>query len=196
MSSQAPPATAATTATALVVDRLHVTYKVRATDRLAVRDVSFSIGREQTFGLVGESGCGKSTTALAITRYLPSNGRISGGSISVNGQDLASMGPDALRRLRARTISMVYQEPARALNPSIRVGRQVAEVYELAGLKKAEALERAEEMLRVVQIPRSSSSTSRRQPSTPPSKPKYSTCSHRCARGSTRQSCSSATTSA
>ncbi|HUB70410.1 MAG TPA: ABC transporter ATP-binding protein [Acidimicrobiales bacterium] len=152
MSSQAPPATAATTATALVVDRLHVTYKVRATDRLAVRDVSFSIGREQTFGLVGESGCGKSTTALAITRYLPSNGRISGGSISVNGQDLASMGPDALRRLRARTISMVYQEPARALNPSIRVGRQVAEVYELAGLKKAEALERAEEMLRVVQI--------------------------------------------
>ena len=88
-----------------------------------------SIGRQESFGLVGESGCGKSTTALAITRYLPRNGRLAGGSITVNGKDAALDGQDTrLRKFRARTVSMVYQEPGRALNPSIRVGRQVAEV--------------------------------------------------------------------
>ncbi len=138
----------------LVMDAAHVdvTYTVRGADRLAVRDVSFQIGRQESFGLVGESGCGKSTMALAITRYLARNGRVSAGSITVNDQDIASLGKDALRRLRARTVSMVYQEPGRALNPSIRVGRQVAEVFEIAGLGRAEAMGRAEEALRRVQI--------------------------------------------
>jgi peptide/nickel transport system ATP-binding protein len=137
-----------------VVDASHVdvTYTVRGTDRLVVRDVSFQIGRQESFGLVGESGCGKTTMALAITRYLARNGRVSSGSISVNGQDIASLGKDALRSLRAGTVSMVYQEPGRALNPSIRIGRQVAEVYEIAGLSKSEAAERAEGALRRVQI--------------------------------------------
>jgi len=137
---------------ALEVRNLDVTYRVRGHDRLALRDVSFAIGRQESFGLVGESGCGKSTTALAITRYLPRNGRISTGSVLVNGKDPASMSRDALRTFRARTVSMVYQEPGRALNPSIRVGRQVAEVYEVAGIKRQEALARAEELLRMVQI--------------------------------------------
>jgi peptide/nickel transport system ATP-binding protein len=70
----------------------------------------------------------------------------------VNGQDLAALGKDALRSLRARTVSMVYQAPGRALNPSIRVGRQVAEVFEIAGLSKSEAAGRAEDALRRVQI--------------------------------------------
>ena len=130
------------------MSHLDVAYRVRGKDRLALRDVSFSIGRQESFGLVGESGCGKSTTALAITRYLPRNGRLSGGSVIVNGQDPAKMDKAGLRRFRARTISMVYQEPGRALNPSIRVGRQVAEVYEIAGTKRHEALERAEEIAR------------------------------------------------
>jgi peptide/nickel transport system ATP-binding protein len=138
--------------TTLDVSHLQVSYRVRGQDRLALRDVSFQIGRQESFGLVGESGCGKSTTALAITRYLPRNGRQSDGSITVNGQDLSSMDKRALQQFRARTVSMVYQEPGRALNPSLRVGRQVAEVYEIAGAKGPEALERAEEMLRVVQI--------------------------------------------
>ncbi len=139
---------------AVAVDAAHVdvTYTVRGAGRLAVRDVSFQIGRQESFGLVGESGCGKTTMALAITRYLARNGRISSGSITVNGQDLASLGKDALRLLRARTVSMVYQEPGRALNPSIRVGRQVAEVFEIAGLSRSEAAGRAEEALRRVQI--------------------------------------------
>jgi len=138
--------------TTLEVNHLDVAYRVRGNDRLALRDVSFSIGRQESFGLVGESGCGKSTTALAITQYLPRNGRLSGGSVIVNGQDPAKMDKASLRRFRARTISMVYQEPGRALNPSIRVGRQVAEVYEIAGTKRHEALARAEELLRMVQI--------------------------------------------
>ena len=136
----------------LEVSHLDVTYRVRGTPRQALRDVSFQIGRQESFGLVGESGCGKSTTALAITRYLPRNGSLSGGAITVNGQNVASMDKRALRQFRARMVSMVYQEPGRALNPSIRVGRQVAEVYEIAGMKRADALARAEEMLRVVQI--------------------------------------------
>jgi len=137
-----------------VLDAAHVdvTYTVRGADRLTVRDISFQIGRQESFGLVGESGCGKTTMALAITRYLARNGRVSAGSIAVNGQDIASLGKDALRSLRARTVSMVYQEPGRALNPSIRVGRQVAEVFEIAGLSKSDAAGRAEQALRTVQI--------------------------------------------
>ena len=131
---------------------MDVTYKVRGQDRLALRNVSFQVGQRESYGLVGESGSGKSTVALALTRYLPRNGRVSSGSITINGQDLLSMGPATLRELRARTVSMVYQEPGRALNPSIRAGRQVAEVYEIAGHGRQESLERAEAMLRKVQI--------------------------------------------
>ena len=136
----------------LEANHVDVTYTVRGTGRLAVRDVSFQIGRRESFGLVGESGCGKTTMALAATRYLARNGRVSKGSITINGQDLASLRGEALRRLRAGTVSMVYQEPGRALNPSIRVGRQVAEVFEIAGMSKSEAAGRAEEALRKVQI--------------------------------------------
>ncbi|MDR2984822.1 MAG: ABC transporter ATP-binding protein [Nocardiopsaceae bacterium] len=138
----------------LVVDADHVdvTYNVRGTDRLTVKDVSFQIGRQESFCLVGESGCGKTTMALAIARYLPRNGRVSSGSISVAGHDVGALTNESLREMRARTISMVYQEPGRALNPSIRVGRQVAEVFEIAGLNKQEAADQAEEALRKVQI--------------------------------------------
>jgi peptide/nickel transport system ATP-binding protein len=137
---------------ALQIDRLQLAYRVRGMDRLTLRDLSFRIGRHESFGLVGESGCGKSTTALAITRYLPSNGRILSGRILVAGRDLASMGRRELRQLRAHSVSVVDQQPARALNPSIRVGRQVAEVFEVLGAGRREALERAEDALRAVQI--------------------------------------------
>ena len=90
--------------------------------------------------------------ALAIVRYLARNGRVSAGSIAIDGQDVLSMNEAALRRLRANTVSMVYQEPGRALNPSLLVGRQVAEVFELAGKSNKEALELSEEILRKVRI--------------------------------------------
>ena len=140
------------TGPALTVEHMDVIFRVRGQDRLALRDVSFQIGRRESYGLVGESGSGKSTVALALTRYLPRNGRVSAGAVSINGIDPMALGESALRDLRARTVSMVYQEPGRALNPSIKVGRQVAEVYEIAGLARAAALERAEAMLRKVQI--------------------------------------------
>jgi len=144
--------TPADQALALSVSHMDVTYRVRGQDRLALRDVSFQISRGESYGLVGESGSGKSTAALALVRYLPSNGRVSGGTISIDGLDPLSMGTAALRDLRARTVSMVYQEPGRALNPSMRVGRQIAEVFEIAGQSSGDALQSAEQMLRKVQI--------------------------------------------
>ena len=146
-----PPVPGDTTP-ALEVSHLDVAYRVRSQDRLALRDVSFSIGRGESYGLVGESGSGKSTVALALVGYLPRNGRVSGGTISINGRDPLSMGKSALRDLRAKTVSMVYQEPGRALNPSMRVGRQIAEVYEIAGASAGEARRSARDMLRKVQI--------------------------------------------
>ena len=107
-----------------------------------VRDVSFRVGRGESFGLVGESGCGKSTIALGIVRYLARNGKVSGGKVEIDGRDVLAMNAGELRKLRQSTVSMVYQEPGRALNPTIKVGRQVAEVFELAGVAKAEALDR------------------------------------------------------
>ncbi len=140
------------TETAVLVEHLDVSYRVRGRDRLALRDVSFQIGRNESYGLVGESGSGKSTVALALTRYLPRNGRVSAGSIRIAGRDPLALDAAELRQLRAREVSMVYQEPGKALNPGIRVGLQVAEVYEVAGLGKADALERSEAMLRKMQI--------------------------------------------
>jgi len=136
----------------LVVEHLDVTYRVRGQDRPVVRDVSFTVGRQESYGLVGESGSGKSTVALALVRYLARNGRVSAGSIGINGLNPLAMSKADLRELRARTVSMVYQEPGRALNPSIKAGRQIAEVFEIAGLHKEESLDRAVDMLRRVQI--------------------------------------------
>jgi peptide/nickel transport system ATP-binding protein len=151
-SVDAPASVSASDSPALSVSHMDVTYRVRGQDRLAVRDVSFSIARGESYGLVGESGSGKSTVALALVRYLSRNGRVSGGTVSINGLDPLSMGSSALRDLRAHTVSMVYQEPGRALNPSLRVGRQIAEVFRIAGQSHEDSFRSAEEMLRKVQI--------------------------------------------
>ena len=140
------------TSDALSVENIEITYRVRGRPVRVVRDVSFRVGRGESYGLVGESGNGKSTIALAVVRYLARNGRVTAGGISVDGRDVLAMNSSALREYRAKTVSMVYQEPGRALNPTIRVGRQVAEVYEIAGLPRAQALDRAREMLEKVQI--------------------------------------------
>ncbi|MGZ4193141.1 MAG: oligopeptide/dipeptide ABC transporter ATP-binding protein, partial [Solirubrobacteraceae bacterium] len=139
-------------ADALTLSGVDITYRVRRQDQRVVRDVSFHVARGESYGLVGESGCGKSTIALAIVRYLARNGRVSSGGIEIDGRDVLARKGEELRRLRARTVSMVYQEPGRALNPSILVGRQVAEVYEIAGLDRKVALERSQEMLAKVKI--------------------------------------------
>ncbi|HUA06507.1 MAG TPA: ABC transporter ATP-binding protein [Solirubrobacteraceae bacterium] len=139
-------------ADALDVENLEITYRVRGRGLRVVRDVSFRVGRGESFGLVGESGCGKSTIALGIVRYLARNGKVTGGKVEIDGRDVLAMNSGELRRLRQSTVSMVYQEPGRALNPTIKVGRQVAEVFELAGAQKAQALDSAQEMLEKVRI--------------------------------------------
>ena len=96
----------------------------RADRRPAVQDVSLRIAPGESYGLVGESGSGKSTVALAVTRYLPRNGRVAAGSIAVAGQDVLGMRSAALRELRRRSVSMVYQEPTRALNPACGSARR------------------------------------------------------------------------
>jgi peptide/nickel transport system ATP-binding protein len=137
---------------ALVIDDLSITYRTRGTARPAVEHVSFRIEAGEAYGLVGESGSGKSTVALAVTRYLPRNGAVSSGSITVAGQDVLGLRAAGLRELRARAVSMVYQEPTRALNPSLRVGAQVAEVFALGGMDARARAAAAREMLATVRI--------------------------------------------
>jgi peptide/nickel transport system ATP-binding protein len=144
--------TDAASAPALELTDLELAYRVRGVDRPVLRQVSFSIERGRSYGLVGESGCGKSTAALAIVRYLPRNGRITGGSISVAGRDVLGLSRAGLRDYHARTVSMVYQNPGAALNPGLRVGAQVAEAFTVLGLPAREADERVLEALSRVQI--------------------------------------------
>jgi peptide/nickel transport system ATP-binding protein len=136
----------------LDVQDFRLSFRVRGRDRTAIRGVSFTIGQDDSYGLVGESGSGKSTIALAIVRYLPQNARITSGSIRVAGQDLVGMHERELRKLRASTVSMVYQNPGSALNPSIHIGNQVVEVFRIAGLGKDEAHDQALAILKKVRI--------------------------------------------
>ena len=137
---------------ALELTDLEVAYRVRGIWRPVLRGVTFNIAEGESYGLVGESGCGKSTAAFAIVRYLPRNGRVSSGSIKVAGEDLLAMSEDDVRTMRTTRVSMVYQNPGGALNPTIRVGDQVAETFTIAGVAKGEAHDRAQDMLRKVQI--------------------------------------------
>jgi peptide/nickel transport system ATP-binding protein len=139
-------------ADALTIVGLTVTYRSRGRDREVLQDVTLRVKRGEAYGLVGESGCGKSTAALAVLRYLPRNGRVKAGRISIAGRDISSLDADALRHMRANAVSMVYQDPGRALNPSLTIARQVSEAFEAAGASVNEALERTIAMLRRVRI--------------------------------------------
>lgn len=121
----------------------------------AVDDVSFSLEAGKTLALVGESGCGKSVTALSIMRLIPvPPGRIASGRILFDGTDLLQLSEAEMRHVRGNKISMIFQEPMTSLNPVFRVGDQIAEVLELHHkLSKKEALDRAVELLRMVGIP-------------------------------------------
>jgi peptide/nickel transport system ATP-binding protein len=112
----------------LEVDNLNIAYKTRKHLLPAVRQVSFSINRRETIGIVGESGCGKSTVAFGIVNFLGQNGRITGGSVKFEGSELVGRSEKDLNRLRGDRIAMVYQDPMAALNPTVRIGEQLAEV--------------------------------------------------------------------
>jgi peptide/nickel transport system ATP-binding protein len=139
-------------ANALELHDLSVAYRVGGRNRAVLRNLSLAIRQGEAYGLVGESGCGKSTVALSVVRYLPRNGSISGGAISLDGQDIMKLDAEALRRARAESVSMVYQDPGKALNPSIRVGRQLTEIFELGGISGQAGTDRAIAMLNRVRI--------------------------------------------
>jgi peptide/nickel transport system ATP-binding protein len=120
----------------------------------AVDGLTLSIGRGQTFALVGESGCGKSMTALSVLRLLPDNGRVAAGRIDLSGVDLAALPESQMRALRGRRVSIIFQEPGTSLNPVLTVGRQIVEVIERhTALRGAAARERAIDWLARVGIP-------------------------------------------
>ena len=144
----------------LSIESLQVSYRAsgpsadaKANRHVAIDGLTFSIDAGEAFGLVGESGSGKSTVAMAIARYLSREARIDAGSIRVAGQDVGSLGTRALRTLRRDHLAFVYQDPARALNPTLTIGRQLVEAFELAGTRDQAAHTAALEMLDRVRMP-------------------------------------------
>jgi peptide/nickel transport system ATP-binding protein len=123
----------------------------------AVDDLSFQIGHGETFALLGESGCGKSMTALSVMRLLPESARIAGGSIRFDGSDLLELPETEMRSIRGKRIGMIFQEPMLSLNPVMTVGAQVAEVLRLQTDLQGEGMDKkVKEMLDAVGIPDSS----------------------------------------
>lgn len=137
----------------LEVSNLSMYYITKAATVRAVEDVSFNIVEGETFGLVGESGCGKSTTARTIMRLIPPVGKIVSGKVMYHGQDVVKMNNHELRQLRGRQIGMIFQDPMTSLNPVTPVSKQFYECLKRDGMTKPQMRERAIELLRLVGIP-------------------------------------------
>ena len=138
----------------LEIKDLTIRFVTRSGTVRAVNNVSFAIGKGETLGLVGETGAGKTTTALGILRLVPNPpGKIIGGEILFEGKDVMEMTEEELREMRGGSISMIFQDPMTALNPVLTVGDQIAEMIELhSDCSKSESMERAKEMLKTVGI--------------------------------------------
>ncbi|MBX6320667.1 MAG: ABC transporter ATP-binding protein [Rhodospirillaceae bacterium] len=138
----------------LELDNARISYFTRAGEINVVPGVSFALQHGEAIGLVGESGCGKSTVAFAIMRYLGSAGRLTGGRILFEGRDMATMSPAELRAIRGGRMAMVYQDPMSSLNPVMQIGRQLMEVPIIhQGASEEEARRRALKMLAEVHLP-------------------------------------------
>jgi len=138
----------------LAVENLRIDIGSGKTRHSAVEGVSFSIARGETFGLVGESGCGKSITALSVMGLLRQPLSLGGGTIVLDGQPIHNASAAEMRSLRGRRIGMIFQEPMTALNPLSPVGRQIAEMFVLhMGMGWKDATDRAVESLRQVRVP-------------------------------------------
>lgn len=139
----------------LEVDRLITSFETERGLLRAVDQVSFSIPYGKTVGIVGESGCGKSVTAMSIMRLLPQpSGKVLGGEIHFKGEDLLHASDKRMREVRGGEIGVIFQEPMSALNPVHRVGRQVAEVFRVhKKMSKKDAWDAATEMLALLRIP-------------------------------------------
>src|SRR6185369_7185512 len=138
----------------LDVRDLHTSFVSPAGVARAVDGVSFSVSPGEMVALVGESGCGKSASALSVMRLLPPNGRSERGAVIVEGRDLLTLDARALRDLRGRRLSLIFQEPAAALNPVRTIGDQMAEIMRVHGERSARtARARATTMLGRTGIP-------------------------------------------
>ena len=138
----------------LSVENLTVTFKTRFGRIPVIDDVSFSIAPGEILGIVGESGCGKTMTSLAIMRLMPEQGSVTGGTIRLSGEDLVLASEARMRGIRGSEISMIFQEPMTSLNPVFSVGEQIAEVLcAHQGLSKREAKQQAVRLLEAVKIP-------------------------------------------
>jgi peptide/nickel transport system ATP-binding protein len=144
-----------TDATVLDVKGLQTVFFTNSGLFKAVDDVSFSVRRGETLAIVGESGCGKSVTALSIMRLVPNPpGKIVGGSVMLEGTDLLGLDESEMRAIRGDRISMIFQEPMTSLNPVMRIGDQITEAVRLhRRMTHKEAWNQAVEMLRLVRIP-------------------------------------------
>ena len=139
----------------LTVKNLKVQFTTRNTFATAVDDFSLNIAAGECVGLVGESGCGKTTTGLAIMRLLPGNGRIAGGSVELDGVDLASLSEKEMRSQRGNGVALIPQDPMSSLNPTTKIGRQIGEGFRIhRGVSSDEARKRALEVLEMVDMPR------------------------------------------
>jgi peptide/nickel transport system ATP-binding protein len=145
----------AASANVLEVEQLRTVFRVGERTVRAVDDVSLSLRPHETLAVVGESGCGKSTTALSIMRLVADPpGRIVGGAVKLEGRDLLTLTEAEMRDVRGNDISMIFQEPLTSLNPVLTVGSQIAEAIELhQDLAKSAAMDKAVKMLSLVRIP-------------------------------------------
>ncbi|KAF0171671.1 MAG: oligopeptide/dipeptide ABC transporter ATP-binding protein-like protein [Rhodobacteraceae bacterium] len=138
----------------LEIENLSISFFTRLREIPAVMDFSCTVMAGESMGLVGESGCGKSTVALAVMRDLGKNGRIVGGSIRFKGRDLTHMSDEDLRHIRGSEIAMIYQEPMASLNPAMKIGAQLAEVPMIhQGMAKADAWALARQIVADVRLP-------------------------------------------
>ena len=138
----------------LEIENLSISFFTRLREIPAVMDFSCSVMAGESMGLVGESGCGKSTVALAVMRDLGKNGRIVGGTIKFKGRDLTHMGDEELRHIRGSEIAMIYQEPMASLNPAMKIGAQLAEVPMIhQGMARDEAWKLARQIVADVRLP-------------------------------------------
>jgi oligopeptide/dipeptide ABC transporter ATP-binding protein len=139
----------------LSVNNLKVQFATRKTFATAVDDFSLTIDRGECVGLVGESGCGKTTTGLAIMRLLPGNGKITSGNIVLDGADLATLSEKEMQSQRGQSVALIPQDPMSSLNPTTKIGRQIGEGLRIhTGASEAEARKRALEVLEMVEMPR------------------------------------------
>ena len=139
----------------LEVEGLHVEFHMRTANVKAVDGVSFSVGQGECVGIVGESGCGKSTTGFSIMRLLPNNGHITAGRIVLNGRDLSTLSEKEMRGVRGDEAALIPQDPLTALNPTMSIGRQIGEAVRLhREVTPEQARARALEVLGLVEMPR------------------------------------------